>query len=129
MNAPSPHHSGDKFPGLRWSGPETRPDYGPDAEVDLQAIADQNFGLAKRLIRLIDKLLYEATPSTSAVLIPDPPGEGPRYFIELRDGYGAVYWVVPPPVQRSGSRPRIWIERVLAKTDVARTFAAYVEDR
>ena len=113
---------------VSWTGPATKPLFGPDAEADLQTIADDNFRRAKRLLKMIDRLLYASRPSIDAMRIPDPLGVGPRYFVELRDGYGAIYWVLEPPGHMSGAGPAIWIERVIATAHLAQAFAEQASD-
>jgi hypothetical protein len=102
-----------------WSWPATEPIYGPEARRDLGMLAlHDQLRLAERLIKAIKKLLYSAAPSRHGVLIPDPPGVGPRYFVDIREGYVAVYWVLEPPPHVSGAGPALWIERVLTRAEV-----------
>jgi hypothetical protein len=103
---------------IKGYGLKRQPVVGPQAKSDLVAIkAEEGLILAGRLGREIKNLL-DLPLHAIAELIPDPPGVGPRYMVDLDAGYVAIYWIVDPPSKLSGAGPALWIERVVSRAAV-----------
>jgi hypothetical protein len=109
--------------GVRWEWPATEPIIGPAAEEDIRLVRQGDRRLAKRLVRSIGSLL-DRPVSAYSTLIPDPPGIGPRYASDLREGFAAVCWVLQPPPEYSGSGPALWVERVVLWTELRSALVA-----
>jgi len=110
--------------GIDWRSLRDMPVIGREADEEIAAIRSQDRRLWKELVRMINRLL-DRPLSKIAEKISDPPGIGPRYLIDLKDGYVAVFWVVDPPANLSGSPRAVWIERVVLRTTLEAAFAAH----
>lgn len=104
--------------GVSWSWPATEPIIGPDAKQDLREIKKHDRALAKRVGREITSLLDRPLAQLDTRL-PDPPGVGPRYRVDLVDDYVAVYWVVLREDRADGA---VWIERVVIRAVLEQAF-------
>jgi hypothetical protein len=102
---------------VRWFGPASEPIIGPRAEADIKAIRKKRPILEHRILgrRLVQKIkrLLDSPVSITGVLVPDPPGVGPRYACDLDDGYAAVCWVLEPPAGMTAAGPAVWVEQVV----------------
>lgn len=113
--------------GWAWQG-RPEPIIGPDAGADLRKLREQHGRwLAKRLTSEVRGLL-DRQPSRYAVRVCDPPGVGPRYWVDLGNGYVVVYWVLEPPPEARGAGPVLWVERVLSWDEVREALEAMVPD-
>jgi hypothetical protein len=99
------------------------PIVGPPAKADILKIKQGNRRLAKRLTRKVNGLLDKPLDEIEE-LIPDPPGIGPRYMVDLVDGYVVVYWILSPPDELRGARAALWVERVILRKILEEAFAA-----
>lgn len=100
-----------------WSSPARDPIWGPEALRNLAEIKEKSRKLAAGLARDVAGLLYER-PSQRAEKVPDPSGVGPRYMLDLREGYVAVFWVLPPDEVHRGAGPALWVEQVRLRSDL-----------
>ncbi len=99
--------------------PNLTPIIGNQARRQIDKIKADDRRLARRLTERIVGLLDEGA-ILDAELIPDPPHIGPRYLVDLLDGYVAVYWVVIPLGHRV---PVIWVEQVIPRRTAENMFA------
>jgi hypothetical protein len=110
--------------GVTWVWrPDPEPIVGPPAKDDLREIKQGNRRLARRLLREVMNLL-DRNPSKVAKKIPDPPAVGPRYVIDLCEGYVAVYWVLEPGDDARGAGPAMWVERVILRAELEAALVA-----
>jgi hypothetical protein len=92
------------------------------AREDLDVIKHRDRRLRKRLIKRIDGLLLER-PHQRAELVPDPPGHEPRYFLEIVESYGVVYWILDPPAAFGAAPSVMWIESVVTRRELYEALA------
>lgn len=97
---------------LPWRWRSAQPILGPEAEADLRSIRSRDRRLARRLTEAVVGLL-DWRSSEAALPIPDPPGVGPRYAVDLGDGYAGVCWPLRPPPEHARDGAVIWVERVV----------------
>jgi hypothetical protein len=88
------------------------PIIGKQAKRQLLEVKADDRGLARRLTERIVGLLDDGV-IFDPYEIPDPPRIGPRYLVDLGDGYVAIYWVVRRPGHRM---PLIWVEQVMSQS-------------
>lgn len=89
-------------------GPSSTPIIGKQARRQIEKIKGEDRRLAKRLTRKIVEMVDEGM-LRNAELVPDPADVGPRFLVDLLEGYVAVYWVVFPDGREI---PVIWVEQV-----------------
>jgi hypothetical protein len=93
--------------------PSLIPILGKQAKRQINEVKTEDRGLATQLTERVIGLLDDGA-TFDAELIPDPPHIGPRYLVDLLDGFVAVYWVVFLPGRRV---PVIWVEQVMLRSE------------
>lgn len=110
-----------------WLGSESI--LGRPAEEDLLEIKSHDRGLARKLTAEAARLARNPLLVQIAEEVPDPPGIGPRYMVDLSNGHIAVLWVLTPPPQFSGAPPAIWVEQVTTRERLEAALKAEAVDK
>jgi hypothetical protein len=88
--------------------PNSTPILGEQARRQIEEIDAADRRLAKRLTRAVVTMVDDGL-LRDAESIDDPDGIGPRFLVDLLDGYVAAYWVVFP---KGREVPVVWVEQV-----------------